>query len=256
VFLGCAMAAALVPFPGSAQPRFGQPIFPAYQGFVENADGSVTMVFQYFSHGRDPVEIPVGEQNGFTGVADRNQPTTFLPGNHEFVCVIVAESPEAAKAVRWGIAFPKDPIQTSADPLNSEYRLMERAQEEANRAVDLATAPRGVCLNKPPRVVTNTRRAVSVEGSSERGIEEIPAKLGQPLALTGSVEDEGLPRGSSVTSTWRQTSGPGKATFEDASSPRTKVTFDAPGTYELELHATDGALEHAERIRVAVAPAG
>ena len=103
------------------------------------------------------------------------------------------------------------------------------------------------------RVVANARRAVSVDGSSTREIEEIPAKVGEPLTLTGSVEDEGLPRGSSVVSTWRQTSGPGKATFEDAAQVRTKVTFDSAGTYELELHATDGTLEGAEKIRVKVA---
>ena len=69
-FAGCAVTLAIVlPSPGLAQPRFGQPIYPGYQGFLDNPDGSVTMVFQYFSHGRDSVTIPIGPRNQFTGLS-------------------------------------------------------------------------------------------------------------------------------------------------------------------------------------------
>jgi len=236
---------------GLGQP-YGQPIHPAYQGYVVNPDGSITMVFQYFSHGRDPVTIPVGPKNSFTGTADRNQPTTFLPGNHEFICVLVVENADEARALRWTIAFPEEASATSLDPLNSEYMLTERGQEEALRALDPEKAPRGICVNKPPRVSTNSRRPPSVDGSGEREIQEVKAEVGKELALSGSVEDEGLPRDGEVVAIWRKVAGPGAAEFADASAPRTTVTFDAPGTYELELHATDGELEATDRIRVVV----
>ena len=249
----CGLVAVLLPAASAAQQhRFGQPIYPAYMGFLDNPDGSVTMVFQYFSHGRDTVTVPAGERNQFPGVADRNQPTTFEPGNHEFVCVMVVENREVAKTTRWTLAFPDAPSSTSLDPLNDEYKLTERSREEAKRALDPATAPRGMCVNKPPRVLPNIRRPPTADGSLHDGIEEVTAQLGKELDLLGSAEDEGLPRGSSVTSTWRQASGPGKATFADPSKPRTKVSFDVAGTYELELHATDGTLESADRIRVVV----
>ena len=235
-----------------AQSRYGQPIYPAYQGYVVNPDGSLTLVFQYFSHGRDPVTVPVGPGNSFTGIADRNQPTTFLPGNHEFICVMVVDDAEQAKALRWTIAFPEEPSSTTLDPLNSEYLLTERSQQEAQRDVDPAEAPRGVCLNKPPRVTTNSRRPPTVDGSAEREIQEVKAELGKELALNGSVNDEGLPRDGAMTSTWSKVSGPGSAEFADPGSPRTTVTFDAGGTYELELRATDGELEASDRIRVVV----
>lgn len=137
-------AVVLASAAGAQTSKFGQPVYPGYQGFLDNPDGSVTMVFQYFSHGRDTVEIPVGERNRFSGVEDRNQPTTFLPGNHEFVCVIVVENREAAQALRWAVAFPEAAVETSLDPLNSEYMLVERSQEQTMRDLDSATAPRGV----------------------------------------------------------------------------------------------------------------
>lgn len=234
-----------------AQPRFGQPIYPGYQGYVENPDGSLTVVFQYFSHGRDPVTIPVGPQNQFTGVADRNQPITFLPGNHEFVCVMVVENREALQALQWTVAFPEKPVGTSIDPLNLEYMLMARNQERANHAIDPPTAPRGVCLNKPPTVLAKPRSFSSENGENE----ELQATVGQDLTLKGSARDEGLPRGSAVTTTWAKISGPGEVTFADSGSPETSVTFGAAGTYELELSATDGERESSARVMVVVSEA-
>jgi hypothetical protein len=233
-----------------AEEAYGQPVYPGYQGFLENSDGSVTMVFQYFSHGRDTVELPIGPGNHFTGVEDRNQPTTFLPGNHEFVCVIVVENREEAAQLRWSVSFAGTETSTSLDPLNLEYLLVERSQEEAERALDFATAPRGVCLNKPPSVRTNRLRRRFGAGADE--IEEIEAKVGEALELKGDAEDEGLPRGSSVSGSWSQVSGPGAAVFAKAEQFDTSVTFDAAGTYELELQASDGELTGSDRIRVKV----
>ncbi len=251
VFVTCIVLTS-TPSSTLAQTKFGQPVYPAYQGFLNNPDGSVTMVFQYFSHGRDPVTIPAGPANGFTGVADRNQPTTFYPGNHEFVCVMVVENREVAAATRWTIAFPELASQTSLDPLNNEYQLMESTQKEAERALDVATAPRGICVNKPPRASTNRLRRPTGDPNVDDKIEEVGVALGAKLRLQGSAQDEGLPRGSTVTAGWRKVSGPGEVVFASPSQAVTTAEFSAAGTYELELHASDGELEHADRIRVKV----
>ena len=67
-----------------------QPIYPAYDGFVKNPDGSYTLAFGYFNHNRETVTIPPGTGNFFSPLpADRRQPTTFLPGQHRFQCPMV-----------------------------------------------------------------------------------------------------------------------------------------------------------------------
>ena len=54
--------------------------------------------------------------------------------------------------------------------------------------------------------------------------------------MQGSVTDDGLPNPpATVTDTWSQVSGPGTATFTDASSPTTTVSFASAGTYVLRL---------------------
>lgn len=235
--------------------RIGQPIYPGYQGFIANEDGSLVLVFQYFSHGRDPVEVPIGPGNHFSGDEDRSQPTTFLPGNHEFVCVIVAENAEAAASLRWTVAFPEAESTTTVDPLNPEYKLEDNSVREAMRDLDLATSPRGVCVNKPPRTRVDTGRRFGAPPAGSP-VPELKASLADGLLLKGDVNDEGLPRGGTVSTTWKQVGGPGAVTFADPGAIDTQATFSAPGLYEIELHASDGELENVARVNVRVDEGG
>src|SRR5262245_17951503 len=65
-------------FPLAAQQN--QPIYPAYDGFTKNPDGSYTIAFAYFSHNAEAVTIPAGAGNVFAPTpGDRQQPTVFKP---------------------------------------------------------------------------------------------------------------------------------------------------------------------------------
>src|SRR5215212_8641356 len=57
--------------------------------------------------------------------------------------------------------------------------------------------------------------------------------------LNGSVSDDALPRGSTVSVTWSVVSGPGNVAFANANAATTTATFSAPGTYILKLTAND-----------------
>jgi len=58
--------------------------------------------------------------------------------------------------------------------------------------------------------------------------------------LDGNASDDGRPAG--LTTTWTVLSGPGVATFGDATAPSTTVSFSAPGTYQLQLSVFDGEI--------------
>src|SRR3954463_4710095 len=82
-----------------------QSIYPAYDGYLKNPDGSYTLAFAYFSHNADVVTIPPGPANTFDpSPADRQQPTTFLPGHWRFQCVMVVDPAFDGKLV-WTLAF-------------------------------------------------------------------------------------------------------------------------------------------------------
>jgi len=68
-------------------------------------------------------------------------------------------------------------------------------------------------------------------------------------SLDGTVSDDGLPPGSTLTTTWSQLSGPGTVTFANANAVDTTASFSAAGTYALRLTATDSARTTGCRIR-------
>lgn len=219
-----------------------QPIYPVYDGFLKNPDGSYTLSFAYFSHNAGTVSIPPGPDNSFgPAPADRMQPTVFKPGHWRFQCVMVV-GPEFDGKLRWTLTYAGTATGTSERMLQSNWNLVEGAAALAK--IDYAKAPKGVCLNRPP--------AVRILGLTPRRgeVPTMAVAVNEELNLFGSAHDEGLPRGQALKAEWTVVTGPGRVVFAPPASARTKATFSAPGLYELELSATDG--EFTERVRLNV----
>ncbi len=218
-----------------------QPIYPVYDGFLKNADGSYTLSFAYFSHNAEVVTIEPGEANSFTpDPIDRQQPTVFKPGHWRFQCVMVV-GPEFEGKLRWNLTYSGTTTGTSERMLQSNWNLVEGAPDLAK--IDFAKVKRGVCLNRPPsvRLLGKTAR---------KGEVAIDASAAEELHLFGSVADEGLPRGRQLVVAWKVLKGPGNVSFSDPAQARTKASFTVPGTYELELSATDSELSTTLRVIV------
>jgi hypothetical protein len=224
-----------------------QPIYPVYDGFLKNPDGSYTLSFAYFSHNADIVTVPPGANNSFAPApSDRMQPTVFKPGHWRFQCVMVV-GPEFDGKVRWTLTYAGTTTGTSERMLQSNWNLVEGAADLAK--IDYATVPRGVCLNRAPQV-----RVLGV--TARRGEPPaLAATLGEELNIFGSAHDEGLPRGKELVVGWKVLTGPGTVTFSNPQAARTKATFTAPGVYELELTATDSELTSRTRLNVNVSGA-
>jgi len=235
---GLLVAGPLVP---TSQAQQNQPIYPAYDGFLKNPDGSYTLSFAYFSHNAEVVTVPAGTANAFAPApGDRQQPTVFKPGHWRFQCIMVV-GPEFDGKMVWNLAYAGTTTGTSQRMLQSNWYLVEGAEEL--KKIDFATAKRGVCLNRAPIV-----RVLGVGRGGESST--LNAAVGEPLPLFGSIADEGLPRGKDVVASWKQISGPGQAKIENANVARTHATFPAAGEYVLELTGTDSELTSTARITV------
>jgi RHS repeat-associated protein len=79
-------------------------------------------------------------------------------------------------------------------------------------------------------------------------------KLPNPVNLNGTVSDDALPHGSTVTVNWSLADGPGAVSFADATAAATSATFDAPGTYTLRLSAGDTEFTVFDELVVTVMP--
>jgi chitodextrinase len=96
----------------------------------------------------------------------------------------------------------------------------------------------GVPVNKKPSVCAGSNKIISFPVTS--------------VMLEGTVSNDGLPRGTGLTSIWSQTSGPSGAYIANAYSSITEVSFTQAGTYQFNLNASDGELDSNSVVEVIV----
>ena len=65
----------------------GQPVWPAFEGWEKNADGSFNLVFGYMNDNWDEqLVVPIGPDNNVQpGGPDQGQPTRFQPRRNRFM---------------------------------------------------------------------------------------------------------------------------------------------------------------------------
>src|SRR3989344_6720193 len=125
------------------------------------------------------------------------------------------------------------------------------------------TNPTTVTMNGNKSVIATfntlvpTNTAPTVSAGPDRTF-ELPTNS---LTLTGGASDDGLPQGSTLTTTWSNVSGPGTVTFHTStSSGQATATFSTTagstgspqGTYVLRLTATDGTLTSTDEVTITV----
>src|SRR6266480_512019 len=84
---------------------------------------------------------------------------------------------------------------------------------------------------------------------------DLSVTLPATATLNGTVTDDGLPSGSTLTITWSKISGPGTVTFSNANAASTTASFPEAGTYVLRLRASGGAFPVSDDLTVTVQPA-
>lgn len=246
LLLAAGLAAAASTTRTLAQPT--QPIYIQYDGFVRNKDGTLTLSFGYFNTNNTDVTIAAGDANTFTPApGDRNQPIVFLKGRHRFACSMVVDKGFNGR-VQWTLKFANSTSTSTAKILDPLYELELNSEKHAIEGLDVAAAPKNVCVNRPPSVLAATS---PFEAPRREGV-QLQAKVGQDLPISAVVEDDGLPRGGKITNRWRKVSGPGTVTFSDESTGTTRAKFSAVGTYELELSSSDGEKTGTLTIQVTV----
>ncbi|HEX7152041.1 MAG TPA: PKD domain-containing protein [Thermoanaerobaculia bacterium] len=95
-------------------------------------------------------------------------------------------------------------------------------------------------INRPPSVVAGANQTTTLPSDT--------------IQLEGTVSDDGLPTGTTLSVQWTKVSGPGTVTFSSATSAATSATFGAAGTYVLRLAASDSLLSTSDTLTVTVIP--
>lgn len=229
----------------------GQNVAPTFEGWERNADGSYSMVFGYLNRNyEEEVDIPIGGDNsikiGDEVFGDKGQPTHFYPRRQRFLfrVVVPKDFPETQKVV-WTL--------TSHGRTDQAKGWLQPEWELSNDVI-VENMGGGVPdpANKAPEVT----------------IAPVAASVSNPVTLTASATDDGLPkpyrrapsnpdrdsqpkRPRGVQVKWIVYRGPGKVTFKPGASEviygepvtlTTKASFAVAGTYVLRAIADDGQL--------------
>ena len=249
-----ASAAAQPPrTPLALEPRgsTGEAIWPAYEGWSRNADGSLTLLLGYYNRNDEVVEIPVGEDNRLgPGDADKGQPTHFLPGRNWGVFSITVPEDRAEERLTWTIRINNQLAEIAfwANPAYYTDPFLNRAN--GNVPPTLRIGADGAEMQGPPHGVSATWSTT----------------VGEPLGLLATVTDRpltiepeqrrGRRRRPPVSLTWKKYRGPGEVTFgaegKDAGAELTHTfeevaggetlttaTFSEPGRYRLMATGND-----------------
>lgn len=184
--LALIVAAAVVLGVGaSAQTRFsyssGQPLEPAYEGWMKNADGSFTLYFGYMNtNWLQEFDVPVGPNNQFEpGNADQGQPTHFYPRRNPFLFTVSVPKDFGTKEVIWTLSANGQTRKAYAS-LKTDYEIDPQV---------ISTEVGGDNGSLADELRTNLAPDLKVEGEKTRTV-----KVNQPLALAVIAGDpDGIP---------------------------------------------------------------
>lgn len=238
--LGAGAAAGQVP--GTLQ-QFGAPVYPAYEGWYENPDGSITLLAGYFNANTEEiVDVPIGESNYVEpGPPDQGQPTRFTPGRSWGVFTIRIPGDDPGRRLVWHVTANGETVSI---PMHLDPQWVIEPFEDAangNKPPVVRFAPDGKEFTGPPIGIAR----------------ELTATVGAPLELAVWTSDE-KPTDNLVAASrrprpalilrWHVLRGPGDVDFSapvqefaDSSdqNPTTTATFDTAGDYVLRAEALD-----------------
>lgn len=175
-----ALAACVCIVAVGAQTRYtyssGQVISPAYEGWLTEPDGSLTMVFGYMNQNwSEEFDIPIGPDNSIEpGGPDRGQPTHFYPRRNPFLFTIKAPKDLGDKEIVWTIKT-HGKIERAYASLKNDY-LIDNQVISTEVGGDFGSLRDELRTNIPPEL--------KVDGDKSRS-----AKVGTPLTLVAFAKD-------------------------------------------------------------------
>ncbi len=168
----------------------GQNVSPAYEGWEVGADGTKYFVFGYMNRNwEEEIDVPVGPDNGFNiGDADQGQPTHFLPRRNRFVFrVPVPKGFSDTDELIWTLTTQGRTEKAYAS-LRLDYQIDDVVRASETGALGAGSSSPEIRANTPPTIEIQGRKSLT-------------AKVGEPVALSAVIADDGVPkrRGSGLS---------------------------------------------------------
>lgn len=160
----------------------GQPVWPAYEGWEKNDDGTLSLVFGYMNDNwQQELNVPVGPENNFQpGPADQGQPTRFLPRRNRFVFRVRVPKDFGSKEMVWTLTANGKTAKAFGS-LRPDLFIENVDIMSETGALGAGSSNPELRGDKPP--------VVALEGPKTR-----TAKVDEPITLVATVTDDGIPK--------------------------------------------------------------
>ena len=266
VFTVCAIAAgsAIVSaqqtlLPSAPTKQFGASIAPVYEGWWDNADGTKTVLFGYYSrNSMEEVDVPLGPNNHFEpGDLDRGQPTHFLTSRQYGMFTVKLPKDFAKGKLTWVLntAGYNGTANVNLTPdfvLSAAKSVEESPDRTFNLPPVFSFESNGLKFTMPMASVTSfAKRSATV--NTPMSLEIFAEDDARYSTGTNAPMRNPPPVVTLVVSKYR---GPGKVTIAEkkptvtpskggkpfepfAGKATTTVTFSEPGEYWLHVTAND-----------------
>jgi hypothetical protein len=247
----------------------GQNVYPAFEGWYQNSDGSYTLLIGYYNRNKkQTLDIPIGPDNRIEpGGPDQGQPTHFVVGRGWGVVAIKIPKDFGDRKLTWTLTANGKTV-TIPFGITKGYQI-EPYKDEAmgNTPPTIKLSEAGEALTGPPGPLSTYPVLSGVVGVAvpltfwltDDGHEEPPTNAAfvppPPAAgatatppAAGSGAGGGPPRRPRVTTTLSKYRGPGSITFADSTptvekdgKTTTTATFSEPGEYIIRVEGNDSS---------------
>ena len=160
----------------------GQPVWPAFEGWERNDDGSANLVFGYMNENwQEELDVPIGPENSLDpGGPDRGQPTHFQPRRNRFVFRVRVPKDWGEKELVWSLTT-HGVARKAYGSLRTDLVIENIDIMSETGALGAGTSNPEIRGDKPP--------TIRLAGSPS-----LTATVGKPVTLTAIVTDDGVPR--------------------------------------------------------------
>ena len=243
------------PLPLEPEGSVGEAVWPAFEGWFRNEDGSMTLLLGYFNRNESSVDVPIGPDNSIEpGGPDHGQPTHFGSGRGWGVFSINVPADFGDQKLTWRLTANGQATEVSFW-LNPPYFVGAMLNlANGNTPPILTVGPD--TLQGPPYgdddVSVSLSTSVGLELSLNAAVTDSPLTIEPPPRRAGREPPTPL------SLSWRKFRGPGDVMFNsdqseesDAATMKiefdgleggdttTTATFSEPGEYRLMVTGND-----------------
>jgi hypothetical protein len=232
----------------------GQNIYPAFEGWFQNEDGSYTLLIGYYNRNKkQTLDIPIGPENRIEpGGPDQGQPTHFVVGRGWGTIAIKVPKDFGDKKLTWTLTANGKTVSVPFG-LTKGYQIepfLDAAM--GNKPPVIKFSDKGEALTGPPKLAAAGVASGAVNEPitltyivTDDGHEEPPT--GGSAAAAPPAGGAGPPRRPRVSTTLTKYRGPGTVTFADNTPAiekdkvTTTATFSMPGEYWIRIEGNDSS---------------